>query len=610
MKSFNKAILPIILLFGHHSSDLIYGDQTISLPSLDIQLQVNEKEQENKERLNQLFNLYWDWLMLDNPEDASYLGYPCSHSEWSDLSEKAFTKRENFFSQSLETLNSIDISKLCLDDKISAQIFGRTLKESLAEIKFGSHYLAISQMDGPHHTIPLIIDLMPHQTIEDYQEILSRLDLIPNLIEQIIDLLRKGIELGITPPQITLKKVPQQILNQIVDNPADSSLLKKFYLFPSSFDEETQIKLLSKAHEIYQQAVSPSLIKLYEYLIEEYIPNCRQETAFTHLPNGQNWYTFLVQSYTTTSLTPEEIHAIGIKEVTRIHDEMIEIIRSTGFEGSFDQFLEFIKTDPQFFYSNRNELLEGYRELTRSIAEKLPILFSELPSLPFEVIPIPTYSEESQIAAYYCAGSITNQRPGYFFINTSYPEERPKWEMEPLALHEAVPGHHMQISLAQELQHLPEFRKNANFTAYIEGWGLYAESLGSELGLYQTPYSMLGKLSYEMLRAIRLVVDTGMHTMGWSRERAIAYFKQHVGMSDHEIETEVDRYLVMPGQALAYKIGELKIQEMRRLAKEQLGEEFDIREFHRTWLKHGTVPLNVAEERVMEWIHNQQKEKF
>jgi len=603
MQSIRKALLMAAIVFNSVSTPVIYADQTASpSSSFDSRLYQLKTEESDSDRLHQLFDVYWDWCMADNPEDASYLGYPGLHGQWSNFSEEAYAQRQHFLSQFLTILDSIEITSLELDDRMSHQIFYDTLRESLSDIRFGSHYLAISQMDGAHLFVPLMIDMMPHQTVEQYDDILSRLKLIPKLFEQILALLEKGIELGITPPQIALLGTPQQILNQMTENPADSCLLKSFYECPSSIEPATQEHLLEEAQHIYQEIVKPSLIQLHRYLTEEYIPKCRTTIAFTELPNGVDWYAHLVKSSTTTSLTPQEIHNIGLKEVERIHNAMIEIIHSTPFEGTFEEFLNFIKTDPQFFYSSREELLEGYRTLTRHIESQLPSLFSEFPSLPFEVIPIPAYSEESQIAAYYCPGSIAYKRPGYFFINTSFPEERPKWEMEPLALHEAVPGHHMQISLAQELQHLPEFRKNANFTAYVEGWGLYAESLGTELGLYRDPYSIFGRLSYEMLRAIRLVVDTGMHAMGWSREQAINYFKQHVGMSDHEVITEVNRYLVMPGQALAYKIGELKIQEMRRLAAEQLGSAFDIRDFHHIWLKHGTVPLNIAEEQIEEWI--------
>ncbi|MFI0435479.1 MAG: DUF885 domain-containing protein [Parachlamydiaceae bacterium] len=606
MKSFKHPLLFSTLFLSSFFSSFIYTEEQEKTSSFFFENQLFElkKVEKNKECLHQLFDCYWDWSIADNPETASYLGYPGLHGEWSDFSEETFTKREVILSQFLSLLESIEIEKLEETDQISYQILKGSIKEDLANINFGSHYLAVSQMDGAHLSVPFFIDIMPHQTVQEYEEILSRLSRIPKLFEQTITLLEKGIELGITPPQIALFDVPQQIFNQIVEDPRDSSLLKYFYELPSTLDTKTQERLLDQAQKTYQETVKPSWIKLYDYLTKRYIPNCRKTIAFTELPNGNQWYAHLVESSTTTSLTPENIHHIGLKEVERIHNQMIKIIESTGFLGTFDEFLEFMKTDPHFFYSTRSELLEGYRRLTREIESRLPLLFSDFPALPFDVIPIPAYSEESQIAAYYCPGSVSNGRPGYFFINTSYPEERPKWEMEPLALHEAVPGHHMQISLAQELKHLPKFQKNSDFTAYIEGWGLYAESLGSELGFYRDPYSLFGRLSYEMLRAIRLVVDTGMHTMGWSREQAVDFFKAHVGMSDHEIKTEVDRYLVMPSQALAYKIGELKIQEMRRLAAEQLGDRFDIREFHRVWLKHGTVPLHVAEQQVLNWIEH------
>lgn len=602
MQSLKKILLVTTIFLGSLSYHAIYAESEIS--SLEKHLHQLKIEEKEAEQLHHLFQIYWDWHMLDNPEEASFWGSPGKHNSWSDLSEEAFIKRQAFMSLCLDTLHLIELSKLNEDDKISYQILKRILEEGIANIQFGKHYLAFNQMDGIHLHIPLIMGLMPHQTIEDYEDIFSRLRLIPKLFEQTISLLEKGKSLRMTPPQVALLKVPDQLLNQIVDNPIDSSLLKAFHSFPSSIDASTQSYLLDEAQYIYQNIVKPAFIQFHTYLTEKYIPHCRQTTALADLPNGNALYSHLVQSFTTTTLTPQDIHNIGLKEVERIHQDMLAIIRSTPFKGSFEEFLHFLKTDPQFFYSKREELLEGYRTLTNHIQSHLPLLFNQLPSLPFQVVPVPTYSEESQIAAYYCPGSIAYNRPGYFFINTSYPEQRPKWEMEPLALHEAVPGHHMQISLAQELIGIPEFRKNANFTAYIEGWGLYAESLGAEMGLYRDSYSVFGKLSYEMLRAIRLVVDTGMHAMGWSREQAILYFKQYVGMSDHEITTEIDRYLVIPGQALAYKIGELKIQDMRRLAAQQLDEKFDIRSFHHIWLKHGTLPLDIAEQQVHKWLQD------
>lgn len=577
---------------------------TNSCLSFETRLQQVSEEKREVQQLHDLFDLYWDWHMIENPEEASYYGYPGNHGRWTDLSEDGFKRREHFLHGLLNILKSVDSANLSEKDVISYDILKRIFEEELISLNFGDQYLPVNQMNGAHLHVPLIIGFMPHQTIDDYENILSRLSLLPEFFQQNIQLLNKGIELGITPPQAALLGLPEQILNQIIDNPLDSPLLQAFRQFPSSIDSETQSRLAYQAEDLYRKTVIPAFVNFYTYVTKSYIPNCRQTIGFSELPRGREWYAHHVKCSTTTELTPEEIHTIGLKEVERIRQEMMAIIHSVGFNGSFERFLKFMQTDPQFFYNNREDLLKGYQTLTRDIEAKLPRLFSQLPSLPFEVVPIPSYSEESQIAAYYCPGSFANNRPGNFFINTSFPEQRPKWEMEPLALHEAVPGHHLQITLAQELKGIPEFRKNAHFTAYIEGWGLYSESLGTEFDLYRDPYSIFGRLSYEMLRAIRLVVDTGMHAMGWSRDQAIQYFKRYVGMSDHEITTEVDRYLVMPGQALAYKIGELKIKEMRDFSAQQLGNDFDIRAFHMIWLQHGTLPLNIAEQNIRAWIQN------
>lgn len=594
-KTFFAAFLFIASLTSVHA-------ENHKTSSLELRLQQLMNEQGETTRLHHLFDLYWEWRMEENPDEATFWGYPGKQGHWPQLTEEAILNRQSFTSQLLNILNSIPLNQLPENDRDSYFILKRILEEDLACTEFGSHYLLVNQMHGMHLHVPLIIELMPHGSVKDYEDILSRLRRLPEFFQQTIQLLDKGLELKITPPRIALLKVPQQVLNQIFENPIDSPLLKAFQQFPSSIDPEKCSELASEAQEVYRNIVFPAYLKLYNYLSEEYIPNCRRSIAFSDLPRGREWYTHHVQSSTTTSLTPQEIHLIGLKEVQRIHNEMKEIIQSSPFKGSFEEFLNFIETDPQFFYSNREDLLHGYRTLTKYIESKLSLLFAEFPTLPFEVIPIPAYSEESQIGAYYCPGSLANGRPGYFYINTSYPEKRPKWEMEPLALHEAVPGHHLQISLAQELNNIPEFRKNSTFTAYVEGWGLYAESLGAEFGLYRDCYSNFGRLTYEMLRAIRLVVDTGMHALGWTREEAIQFFKKYVGMSDHEISTEVDRYLVLPGQALAYKIGELKLKEMRSLAGKQLGDRFDIRAFHTAWLQNGTLPLDIAEQKIHEWI--------
>lgn len=602
-------LLTTLLLLGSMTAGFAAPTgETLSPPFISHAKKV-KKKQETSKYLHSLFDLYWDWRMLENPEEASYLGYPGQHDKWSDLSVEAIERRQIFTQQILETLISMPMKDLKGKERVSYRIFKRILEEDLADMQFKSYYLLINQMHGIHLSIPLVIALMPAKSEEDYHNVLSRLRLLPQLYEQITALLEKGMKAGITPPAVAIRVVPEQILNQIPPEPSESSLLKAFYHFPSTIDEAKQKEFLQEAEAIYQQLVVPAFNQFHTFLTQRYLPNCRQTIAFSDLPKGKEWYAHLVRCSTTTTLTPEEIHAIGLKEVRRIQQEMLTLVKTSGFTGSFAEFLQFLKSDPQFFFTSREELLKGYQTLSHQIEAKLPQLFSKLPALPFEVIPVPSYAEKSQGVAYYSHGSLADNRPGYFFINTSYFEQRPKWEMIPLALHEAVPGHHLQLTLAQELKNIPEFRKHTNFTAYIEGWGLYAESLGSELGLYQDPYSQFGRLSYEMLRAMRLVVDTGMHALGWSREQAIAFFKQHVGFSDHEIEVEIDRYLVAPGQAVAYKIGELKIQEMRRLANKVLGPQFNIRDFHAEWLKHGTVPLDIAEQQIREWIRRSLKTK-
>ena len=344
---------------------------------------------------------------------------------------------------------------------------------------------------------------------------------------------------------------------------------------------------------------------MHKFLTERYIPNCRESIACGALPNGKAWYQHQIYSSTTTDLTPKQIHAIGLSEVKRIRAEMEKIKTQTGFKGSLTEFFKFLRTDKQFYYERGTQLLAGYRDISKRADPELIKLFGHLPRQPYGVRPVPSYIERSVTTAYYQPGSTTAARPGYFYANTYNLAVRPKWEMEALTLHEAVPGHHLQLAIADELTGLPTFRKYARYTAYVEGWALYAESLGTEMGFYKDPYSKFGQLTYEMWRAIRLVVDTGMHALGWSRQRAIDYFKTNAGKTEHDIIVEVDRYIVWPGQALAYKMGELKIKSLRARAEKVLGDKFDIRGFHDELLRHGAIPLSILETQVEAWITRQ-----
>jgi uncharacterized protein (DUF885 family) len=462
--------------------------------------------------------------------------------------------------------------------------------------------MPINQMQGVQQNVAQIVAMMRAASTADYEDIVARLRAVPRVVDQTIVLLDKGVETGITPPRITLRDVPQQILNQVVDDPLTSPLLRPFVRFPDTVKDLDRERLKRAAVEAYEEAVTPAFHRLHGYFVESYLPRTRETIALSDLPDGEDWYAFNVRQTTTTSLTPREIHDIGVAEVGRIRAEMDRVMKASGFSGTFPEFMAFLRTDARFFYERAEDLLTGYRDICKRADPELVRLFATLPRLPYGVVPVPPYAEKSQTTAYYEPGSPAAGRPGYFFANTYDLRARPKWEMEALALHEAVPGHHLQIALAQELPDAPEFRKHGFYTAFIEGWGLYSEALGGEMGFYKDAYARFGQLTYEVWRAIRLVIDTGLHAFGWSREQAIAYFEENAGKAAHDIVVEVDRYIVWPGQALAYKIGELRIKQLRARAAAALADGFDVRLFHDQVLGSGALPLDVLEARIDAWI--------
>jgi Uncharacterized protein conserved in bacteria len=399
-----------------------------------------------------------------------------------------------------------------------------------------------------------------------------------------------------------MERIPDQIAAQVVDDPEQSPFYIPFQTMPAEVPPATQERLRAEARTAVGEVVVPAYRRLGGFFTERYLPATRSSVGAWDLPDGEAWYAFQARTETTTDMTPEEIHQIGLSEVARIQAEMDKIIDEVGFSGTYAEFVDFLRTDPRFYYTDGQELLEGYRAITKRIDPQLVELFGKLPRLPYGVKAIPDIAAPDTTTAYYQRGADDGSRAGMVFVNLYKPEVRPKYEMEALMIHEGVPGHHLQIALAMELGDLPDFRRHARFTAFVEGWGLYSESLGAELGLYQDPYSRFGQLTYEMWRAIRLVVDTGLHSKRWSRDQAIDYFKQHAARTEHDIVNEVDRYIAWPGQALAYKIGELKITELRQRARERLGDRFDIRAFHDTVLGSGAVPLDILEHNVDAWI--------
>jgi uncharacterized protein (DUF885 family) len=475
---------------------------------------------------------------------------------------------------------------------------------------FPDELLPVSQLEGIQQSAAMTLTQNPTATIEDYEDIISRLSGVPTVIDQTIALMKEGLKKGITPPKVTLRDVPRQLESQIVKNPQLSPLFEPFKKIPDTIPAWKREWFRSAATGIIGAKIVPAYKSMLEYFVATYEPACRETLALTELPQGKEWYAHRALSNTTTHLSPSEIHNIGMSEVKRLRAEMDAVIAETGFKGTFQEFCNFLRIDPQFFYGDARDLLIGYRDIAKRVDPELIKQFGKLPRLPYGVQPVPAYSEKSQPSAYYRPGTLNPGRAGYFFANTYDLKSRPKWEMQALTMHEAVPGHHLQIALAQEMDSLPNFRKHGHFTAYIEGWGLYAESLGYDLGMYTDPYSRFGQLTYDMWRSIRLVLDTGIHTMGWTRQQAIDFFKENSSKSVHDIEVEVDRYIVWPGQALGYKLGQLAFKELKAQAKRELGDKFDVRAFHDYVLSLGAVPLDVLKAQTNLWIKSRKPHKI
>jgi uncharacterized protein (DUF885 family) len=556
----------------------------------------------------------WNYWMTEYPELATAYGYPGQNMRWTDYSRNAIDARENYLKNSLSRLQEIDRTRLAGEDQTSFDLYCDILETSVRGLEFHNDaipikgviphnlMMPINQLEGVQQDIPHILAMMPAVSREDYENIVLRLERAPLLIDQTIALMQQGLTKAMTPPKITLRDVPAQVWALIFENPMDSPLLEAFKKIPAVISQVDADLLKTRASAAYKQALVPALKRLHEFVTLHYLPYSRETTDAASLPNGSALYAFNVNWHTTTKKTPQEIHEIGLAEVKRIRAEMAKVMTTAGFKGSYEEFKEFLRTDSRFYFRDAESMLTAYRDIAKRADPELARLFSHLPQTPYGVKAVPDAAAPSQTTAYYDPGSLAAGRAAFMFANTYKLESRPKWEMEALTLHEAVPGHHLQISIAQELQGLPEFRKNSSYTAFVEGWALYCESLGEEIGFYTDPHSKFGQLTYEMWRAIRLVVDTGLHAMGWTRDQAINFFREYAAKTDQDIIVEVDRYIVWPGQALGYKMGELKIRELRMSAERRLGSKFNIRRFHDAILRRGAVPLDVLEVQVNSWV--------
>ncbi|MGB5629403.1 MAG: DUF885 domain-containing protein [Woeseiaceae bacterium] len=550
---------------------------------------------------NTLLDEHWEWTLVNSPVMASTMGDRRFNQDWSDQSLSAIEKRHAGARDFLRRVYAIDKNALSADDQLNYELFRRQLQDEVDEHQFNA-FLIPFQHQGGIQNLDTLTNRLRFTTVQDYEDWIARLGKLDVLIDQIIDLADAGRKAGLMPPAILMQRMPEQLSAQVVEFAADSPYFRLFATLPESFAAADRERLRAEATAVIEDTVIPAYRKLDKYFNEKYLPEATETIGLSQLPNGSAWYEHQARSYTTTRLTPDEIHRIGLDEVKRIRDEMMAIIREVEFEGDFHEFLEFLRTDPQFYFDTPEALYQEYLATSKRIDPELVKLFGKLPRMPYGVKPIPDSIAPNTTTAYYNRPAADGSRAGIYYVNLYKPEVRPKYEIEVLSVHEAMPGHHLQIALQQEIGDIPMFRRFMGFTAFVEGWGLYSERLGYDLGLYQDPYSRFGQLTYDMWRAVRLVVDTGMHYKGWTRQQAIDFFKDNAAKTEHDIVNEIDRYIAWPGQALAYKIGQLKILTLRERAEIELGDKFDIRAFHDELLGAGALPLDLLELRMDKWM--------
>ncbi|MCH2087851.1 MAG: DUF885 domain-containing protein [Pseudoalteromonas sp.] len=501
----------------------------------------------------------------------------------------------------LAELDAIDRDKLSEENRINLTILRGQVQNSVDEYVFNAHYMPLTSEYGFHSSLSFMISSSDYTKPQDYQLYLAKLQQIPRYFSQNIGWMRKGLEVGLTQPKAVLEGYQDSITAYIVDDATKSEFYKPFLNNTAGLSDSEFAALQKQAQTIITEQVIPAYQGYLTFFNNEYQPGARTDIGISSTPNGKAFYENRAKYYTTTDMTPKEIHELGLQEVARIRAEMEKIIEKVGFEGSFADFVHFLRTDPQFYAKTPKDLLKEASYIAKKMDAQLPKLFHTLPRMPYGVAPVPESIAPKYTTGRY-SGSRRDDQAGYYWVNTYALDKRPLYVLEALTLHEAVPGHHLQISLNAELESLPSYRRNAYLSAFGEGWGLYSEFLGIEAGFYQDPYSDFGRLTYEMWRAARLVVDTGMHMYGWSRERAMKFMSENTALSLHNVKTETDRYISWPAQALSYKIGELTIKRLRHEAEQALGEDFDIREFHHQILRHGSVPMSVLEEQIQLYI--------
>ena len=564
------------------------------------------QEDSTTKRLHALLDREWEYNLEQNPTRASALGDRRWNNRWRDLGLEAIKQRHEHNLAVLAELARIDRSKLSRTDQLNYDLFKKEYETNVEAYKYRWYLVPLNQRGGIQSENELA-DSLRFETVKDFEDWIARLNAFPGYMEQTIALMREGIRAGILLPKVIMQRIPAQIDKQIVDNPDQSLFYKPFKRFPNTVSVPEQERLMRLAIRAIETNIIPSFRSFKRFFVTEYLPASHDEVGIWQAPDGAQMYAFFVRRYTTTNVTPLQVHEKGQQEVRRIRAAMQKVMTDVGFKGTLQEFFTFLRTDKRFYYDTPEELLIAYEAISKRIDPHLVKVFKTLPRMPYGVQPIPSAIAPDTTTAYYRQPAADGSRAGTYFVNLYQPESRPKWEMMALSLHEAVPGHHLQIALAQESGSIPKFRRFGGYTAFVEGWALYAESLGEDMRLYDDPYTKFGQLSYEMWRAVRLVVDTGIHQMRWTRKQAIDFFMDNCPKQELDIINEIDRYIAWPGQALAYKTGELKIKELRQRAHQELGPTFDLRAFHEVVLSSGAVPLDILEQNVIEWIASQKK---
>ena len=553
-------------------------------------------------RLHALFDAEWEWNMRTFPEWATYVG---DHRYGDRLEDRSLEAEDAYFGHARERLArlaSIDRAKLSAADRVSHDILVRDTRQWIErQAHPGLRTLALSAVGGPHMGFAELLRASPAGTEKDARNLVARMSAYPAVVDQVIARMRAGLAAGWVTHRPSLARVPAQIDGQLPEDAAKSPLYEPFTRLGRDLSEHERAELASAARHALRENVYPALQKLRRFIVDEYLPHAPDDGAMSAYPGGPAAYAYLVRARTTTDLDARTIHAIGQREVVRLRSGMEEQMKLAGFNGTFAEFVTYLNSDPRFFHPNAEALLTRYRDIAKRVDPELPKLFAQLPRAPYGIRAIPAHQGPDTMENY-DSPALDGSRPGWFNANTTALERRPIWGMETLFAHEAVPGHHLQIARARELGDQPMFRRAGSYVAYVEGWALYAETLGDQLGLYTDPYSRFGHLQAQAWRAARLVIDTGIHALGWKRAQAIEWMAERTGMAQKTVESEVDRYYVWPAQALGYMIGELKIIELRDRARAALGDRFDIRRFHMAVLDTGAVPLAVLEQSIDEWI--------